>query len=211
MSKRQADLICLVLVALAFGLAARLYSHLPDPVPVHWNALGRANGYVHKPWGAFVLPFLTLVGYALLRIAPSISPKGFRVDEFIGVYNVLMVATVAILFGATFLILATANGAAVDRPRLISVGAGLLALVLGNYMGKLKRNFIAGIRTPWTLASDEVWMRTHRLAGKLLVAGGLVALLAGVLDLPISITAAALASALLVPVVYSLVISLRID
>ena len=56
---------------------------------------------------------------------------------------------------------------------------GLLLLVIGNYMGKVRKNFFVGIRTPWTLASDEVWMRTHHLGGWLFVVGGLIIAVAG--------------------------------
>jgi uncharacterized membrane protein len=60
----------------------------------------------------------------------------------------------------------------------------LLALILlaqvfiGNSMGKVRRNFFIGIRTPWTLASEAVWYATHRLAARLMVASGLLGLLA---------------------------------
>ena len=43
-------------------------------------------------------------------------------------------------------------------------------------MGKLRHNWFVGIRTPWTLASEEVWTRTHRLAAPIWVSGGIVQL-----------------------------------
>jgi uncharacterized membrane protein len=64
-------------------------------------------------------------------------------------------------------------GRPVDMVRGIEAGIGLLLAVVGNFLGKVTRNFFVGIRTPWTLASEEVWMRTHRLGGRLFVLAGL--------------------------------------
>jgi uncharacterized membrane protein len=55
---------------------------------------------------------------------------------------------------------------------IAALSVGVLLMVIGNYMGKLRKNFFIGIRTPWTLASDAVWERTHRFAGPLFVAAG---------------------------------------
>lgn len=61
--------------------------------------------------------------------------------------------------------------------RLVPASLGLLFLVIGNYMPKMKQNPTLGIRLPWTLANEENWNRTHRLGGKVWVAGSLVLLL----------------------------------
>ena len=90
-------------------------------------------------------------------------------------------------------------GKPVDMTRGVEAGIGLLLAVVGNFFGKLTRNFFVGIRTPWTLASDEVWMRTHRLAGKLFVVAGLAMFVlalagAGPISMMIVVGAAALVS-----------------
>lgn len=61
--------------------------------------------------------------------------------------------------------------------RLVPASLGLMFLVIGNYMPKMKQNPTLGIRLPWTLANEENWNRTHRLGGKVWVVGGLVLLL----------------------------------
>ncbi len=53
-------------------------------------------------------------------------------------------------------------------------GIGIMFAIIGNYFGKLQSSFFIGIRTPWTLSSDTVWRKTHRLAGKLFVVAGLL-------------------------------------
>jgi uncharacterized membrane protein len=88
------------------------------------------------------------------------------------------------------------------------VGAiGVMILVIGNQLGKSRSMYLVGIRTPWTLASEEVWVRTHRLGGKLMVVAGLAMIGAALLPLPAgllwTIPAVAIAIAAAVPIVYS--------
>jgi uncharacterized membrane protein len=73
----------------------------------------------------------------------------------------------------------TAVGRPVDVTRIVPVGLGILFLVTGNYFGRLRSNFVAGIRTPWTLSSELSWNRTHRAAGRLFVGLGLLLALLG--------------------------------
>ncbi|NCT74478.1 MAG: SdpI family protein [Chitinophagaceae bacterium] len=54
---------------------------------------------------------------------------------------------------------------------------GAFWCILGNYMFNLKPNYFAGMRLPWTLHDEENWKETHRLAGKLWFAGGILILL----------------------------------
>jgi len=89
--------------------------------------------------------------------------------------------------------------------RAIIGGVCLLLALLGNLMGKVRRNFYIGVRTPWTLANERVWNATHRFAGKTLVAGGLAGLaltVAGLNGWPVMV---ALLAGALIPVGYSLV------
>jgi uncharacterized membrane protein len=78
-------------------------------------------------------------------------------------------------------------------------------------MGKVTRNFFVGIRTPWTLASDEVWLRTHRFGGRLFVLAGLVLLVSAVLGGGWVVAAIAIGSAAVLSVVYSYVVYRRVE
>jgi uncharacterized membrane protein len=84
-------------------------------------------------------------------------------------------------------------------------------MVIGNYFGKTRKNFFLGIRTPWTLASDEVWGRTHRLAGRLFILQGLI-MFAGVLfEIPVAVLLGMVGVIVVVPVVYSYVVYRRVE
>lgn len=87
--------------------------------------------------------------------------------------------------------------------RLVMIGVGLLFATLGNYLGKSKRNFFLGIRTPWTLASDEVWRRTHRLGGWVMVGAGVALVVMGFTGIHQLAFALVIGAAVLVPVIYS--------
>jgi len=88
-------------------------------------------------------------------------------------------------------------------------GLGLIFVMIGNQLGKSRSMFLIGLRTPWTLASEEVWIKTHRLCGKLMVVGGLVMAGAALLPLPSGLLATiaigVIAVSAGVPILYSFV------
>jgi uncharacterized membrane protein len=105
-----------------------------------------------------------------------------------------------------------AHGAhgAQDSTRVLAGGISLAVILLGNVFGKLRRNFWFGVRTPWTLADERVWYATHRLAGKTMVAGGLLALVAVLGGLAVGVAMSFLLLGALVPMGYSLVYARRL-
>jgi uncharacterized membrane protein len=168
-------------VVAAFALTAVFYDRLPQLVPTHWNLHGQADGFTPKPWGPFVTPLGMTAVFALFVAIPAMSPRGFRIAPFERVFEILLVSMLGFLFYLHTLVLLAGTGTRVDIGRSVMIGLGVLCAIIGNFMGKLTRNFFVGIRTPWTLASDEVWGRTHRLGGKLFVAGGLAMVVVGLL------------------------------
>jgi len=146
-----------------------------------------------------------------LMVIPRISPRGYRVERFQNVFEIIQVTLLAFLFMVTILALLAGIGAPVPMNRAIHAGTGLLFIVLGNFMGKLTKNFFVGIRTPWTLASDEVWLRTHRLGGKLFVLAGLGLLVSGLLGGGVIPLLVAVGVAGGIPAIYSYVLYRRIE
>ena len=208
---RTNHIVCLLLAAAAFAVAVALYAQLPDPVPTHWNWRGVADGFTPKPWGAFILPLATLGTYLLLVAVPRISPRGFQMERFARVYGLIVTALVATLFAITVIALLAATGVPLPIQRATPMLVGALFVVLGNFMGKLTKNFFIGIRTPWTLASDEVWGRTHRLGGRLFVAGGFVAILSGLFTTSPTVFLTVILTAALIPAAYSYVLYRRLE
>ncbi|NBD08351.1 SdpI family protein [Corallococcus silvisoli] len=207
----RANLLSLGLVIGSFVMAAVLYNRLPESMPTHWNASGVVDGHASKPWGPFLLPLVMAGMFLLLVVVPRISPQGFRVDRFQGVYEGIQAAILAFMFLVTALVMLAGIGVPVPMDRVLVCATGLLFVVLGNFMGKFTKNFFCGIRTPWTLASDEVWLRTHRLGGRLFVLAGGVSFVSGLLGggpIPLLV---AIAVAVGVPVLYSYILYRRIE
>jgi uncharacterized membrane protein len=68
-----------------------------------------------------------------------------------------------------------------------------------------------GVRTPWTLASDAVWVGTHRLAARLLVGAGALGALAIFAGAPVAPCFVLLMAAALWPVAYSYILYRRLE
>jgi uncharacterized membrane protein len=173
------QIIGLGLVGASFALHVALYDLLPDPVPHHWNARGAPDDFMAKPWGAFVNPIVMAFVWVLYSVAPIISPRTYELRKSKESFDIPLVGVLTLLFIITSTTFLRAAGWSVTIQHIIPIGLGVLLMVLGNYMGKIRRNFFIGIRTPWTLADEEVWLRTHQFGGKVtVVAGALVVITA---------------------------------
>jgi uncharacterized membrane protein len=193
----------LILAVLAMTAAA--YPYLPNVVPMQWDAHGHVNGWGAK-WTLFVIEPGIMAGILLLfAVLPWLSPKHFEVDSFRSTYLYIMVIVLAVMTYAHALILAAGLSWKIDVGRAIEGGVCLLIALTGNVLGKVRRNFYVGIRTPWTIANEHVWNVTHRLAAKTFFAGGLVGLLAVILSAPFWLPIGVIGIAALTPVIYSLV------
>ena len=124
--------------------------------------------------GPGMMAALTALGVAL----PWLSPKRFNVLEFESTYYYMCGIPVCLLGYVYALVLATCVTGSVSMHRALPAGLCVLLILMGNPMGKVRSNFFIGIRTPWTLASPQVWYATHRMAARLMVASGVLGLLA---------------------------------
>lgn len=196
--------VSLILASLITGVL--VYPHLPDLVPSHWNVQGQVDSYSSKIWGAFGLPLMAAGIYLLMVLVPRIDPRRENYARFRGAYRFLKLALAVFLVLLYVIILMNAMGYRVSVDRAVVTAVGLLFMVLGNFMGQLRHNYFVGIKTPWTLASEEAWQKTHRFAARLWVGAGLVTALSGLLlggQKGLVIIVAALGTAAIVPVIYS--------
>lgn len=194
--------IGLILVLASFVLTVWLYPHIPEPVP-GWNG--------SKALFAFLIPAIAAFKWALLALLPRIAPRGFRLDQFLDLFGILGTGIILVLSLLNAIILLQEAGYVLPLPAIVPVAVGVLMIFFGNYMGKLRKNFFIGFRTPWTLASDEVWARTHRFGGWLFVLSGLVIAADGMLGANIPIVVVAVLCAAFAPLVYSFVLYRRIE
>jgi uncharacterized membrane protein len=209
--KRNYFLVGMVLTAVAVGASVILYPYLPLQMPTHWNIHGQVDGYGAKSWAAFLGPGFMVFMLVLFRVLPWLSPKRFEVDTFVSTYLYMMVVLLAFFAYIHGLSLWAGLRGPWDISRAIFGGVCLLFALLGNVLGKVRRNFWIGVRTPWTLADERVWYATHRFAAKTFVAGGLAAFALGLVGAPFWVSFATLMAGALTPVVHSLVYYKRLE
>lgn len=186
MTKVKKDwLLWLVIAGLFIGGMA-VYPLLPAQVPMHWNAAGEVDGYGSRLVGAFALPLLTLGLYLLFLLLPAIDPRRDNYPKFAGVYDLFKWFMVLFFAALHVVILTAALGYNPNVGLIAKLGVGILLVVLGNYFGKLRHNYFFGIKTPWTLASEEVWVKTHRFAGPLWMVAGLIFMVAAFFNHPVT-------------------------
>jgi len=206
MTTRRTNVLSLIFIAIPIAVSIYLYPSLPEQIPTHWNLAGEVDDYTPKFWGVLILPLAAAFVFLVMKLIPVISPKGFRTDQFQGVINIFTVTLVGFMSAVALLVLLAATGRDVHVNEVVFAGVGLLFIVLGNYLGKVRKNFFIGIRTPWTLASDEVWSRTHRLGGWVFVLIGFFLFINAFIQFPEAWLIGAIVLVALVPVVYSFVI-----
>ena len=202
----ELPLLAILLADVAFGLWA--LPRLPERVPVHWNLAGEADGFGPAWQNALLMPALALGLWALLLVLPLADPLRRNYPRFLVTLK-LFRWLVPLLIAAFQVVVALGMlGVASDPGQGVRAILAIAFVVLGNSMGKLKHNWFIGIRTPGTLASEEVWTRTHRLAAPIWVAGGLVQLAGAFVPGTTGeiLFAAPLAAMILAPIGYSFVL-----
>lgn len=167
------ELIPLIVMVLYIILAAYFWSILPDTVPTHFNASGAPDDYSSKTFLVLLNLGVIVLLYLLLTFLPQIDPFWKKIEKR---YNVFLMFRDVVLAFFLFTGIVTFVSAAEGRFQIetYGVGFGLLFILLGNYLPRIPRNFFFGVRSPWTLASDEVWKKTHVLAGWAFVGAGVI-------------------------------------
>ncbi len=154
-------------------IAAAAYPSLPDQIPIHFDFSGVPDNYAGK-WFIFAIPLLSFVLTALAEFMPKIDPKGESYDKFPKVYQLMHWLINLVLCGCNVFIILYSLGYHFNIGYLSGPMVGIMLIVLGNYMPKFKQSFFCGIKTPWALADEENWYKTHRFGGKVWVIGGVL-------------------------------------
>jgi uncharacterized membrane protein len=202
--------LALLFVAAAFAVVACYYTRLPEGIAVHWDLYGTANVWLPKQEGALALPLITLIVIGFLVAAAPKTAEESDSNFLPRNYPKPVAAIAALLLYVTIMVVSVGAGVKLSVPSYISIGLGILIIAIGNALGKTTSNPTIGIRTPWTLASEEVWFRTHRFGGWLFVLAGLAMMISGLLGDGLGFSIFAVIGVALVSTVYSFVIS-RLD
>ncbi len=171
--------ILLNLAAALFGGA--MMSRLPQRVASHWGADGAVNGYSSRVMLVLLVPLLSLVMAVVLAYAPMLDPKRRNFPMHADAYWVVTNAVLIFLAALHVMIIGFNLGWPININLVMGIGLGLLFIILGNMLTRVRPNWIFGVRTPWTLSSDLSWRETHRVAGYGFVVAGIASLMTALL------------------------------
>ena len=206
MSKKKANIIIAIILAVTAAITLFYYPSVPDIIPTHWGPDGQIDGTGPKHM-LFVFWAIAAGVNLLMLFAEKIDPKGENYKKFPKVFNVFRIFITGLLCGLVLLTIAFSfNPQVLDMNSIMYPVMGLMFILLGNYMPKVKHNYTFGIKTMWTIASENVWNKTHRMAGPLWVAGGLAMMAMMFIKSSVAATAVMFGVMLvmvIVPMVYS--------
>lgn len=171
----------LALAAIANIVAyVALLPSMPDQMPSHWGLDG-VDEWSSKE-NSIALAVMPAILLIVLFIVPRIDPKRRNFDRFAGIYRTFAAVITLFMMAVSWMGPLTVWGYLSTNGTLLNTLLfgffGVLFIGLGNYLPRIKPNFTFGIRTPWTLASEEVWRRTHRASGPAFVIAGMATLVA---------------------------------
>jgi uncharacterized membrane protein len=152
-------------------LALIYYPTLPERIPFHFDKKGLPDRFGPKPQIFLIYFALIVFLYLLLTFLPIIDPFWEKIRKK---YNLFLLFRdlVLVFFLFTYIMILSSARAGKLQTNLFMAGLGFLFVLIGNYLPKLPRNFFFGVRTPWALASEVVWKKTHILSGWVFVIGG---------------------------------------
>lgn len=151
------------------------WNRLPDEIATHFGEGGAADGWSSKPAAVFGLPLILLALHFVCVFVTAYDPKRKNISG--KMYRVILWLVPVISLVTNVSILANAAGYPLNIEAIVNVMVGIVFLLIGNYLPKCRLNYSAGIRTPWTLSSEENWNRTHRLGGWMMALAGILFLI----------------------------------
>lgn len=165
----------LIIIVFSFLFTLYFYPQLPEKMASHWNFKGEVDGYMSKFWGAFLMPFISIGLFLLYLVIPKIDPLRENIEKFREYFDGLIALIIGFLFYLHILVIVWNIGINFNLSQFIIPALGVLFYYIGILVDKAKRNWFIGIRTPWTLSSEKVWNKTHKIGGKLFKIAGIVA------------------------------------
>lgn len=197
-----------IVIAFAFLLSVLFYNQVPDVIDSHWDSQGRVNGTMNRFWGMFLLPSMMVGLTILLSYLPKIDPLNPNFKDFQPYYfGFIIVFNIFMLLVHGYVILWNAKITTLNPSKFVIPITGALLYASGVLVNNARRNWFAGIRTPWTLSSETVWNKTHHFGGYIFKGAGILIFLSVLFPdntmwiiLPVTLGAA------LIPVLYSYVV-----
>jgi uncharacterized membrane protein len=170
----KTEFLPIFFIGLSISLSYFFYTAFPERVPIHWNIRGEVDNWGSQGSAAFVLPAVIAGMYLLFLLLPLLDPKKEKYAQFGRSFHIIKGLIIGFMAAFYILVSLYVIGWGWPPDKIVPLGVGLLFIILGNYLPKVKMNWFIGIRTPWTLSSEAVWQKTHRVGGKLFMLSGLI-------------------------------------
>ena len=194
---------CIILLQTVVGVA--LWEKLPEQIATHFNFNSEPDGWTSKAFTVFGMPLVLLALHWICLLSSRSQIRNY--SGKIGRFMLLIVPAVSLL--TTVLCYGYALGAPFDIGRVVLSFVGLIFAVTGNYLPKVRRNWYTGIKLPWTLADDENWNKTHRMAAPVWVVCGIALMICGLIGYTKGFAFAIIMVMVFLPTVYSFVLHIR--
>ncbi len=162
-----------LLIVVSVVFTAAVYSQLPDRIATHFGVNG-PDRWSGKFFGAWLFPAIAFGIWALLITIPRIDPHRANYAKFQSAYDTIVIASVLVTVLVQIAVLGSALGWPIRVETMVPLAVGGLFIVIGELLPRSSPTWFFGIRTPWTLSSDTVWHRTHRVGGFLMIVAGLL-------------------------------------
>lgn len=197
------NIISIILIAAVTVWGLLCYDKLPTQVPTHFDLNGNADKFSPREFVMWFIPAISLFVLLVVSGLLKVSPEKFSASQSLSAISKLNFGIVLFLMTIHFATIKEALEPGLWMKMTLPFSMAVLTIFIGNYLGKLEKNFIVGIRVPWTIASDENWKHTHRFAGKTYFVAGIISLAAALLYTSAFVSVGLLLLASLVSVGYS--------
>jgi len=164
---RKSMIILFGIVLLSFLIGICFYPRMPEEMASHWNVKGEVDGCMSKFWGLFLLPLILTAVVLFFLILPKMDPLRANIEEFRKYYDGFIILLSLFMLSIQLQVILWNFNIKISPNIIIAIGFSLLFFYLGILSENSKRNWVIGIKTPWTLSSDIVWQKTHKIDGKL--------------------------------------------
>ena len=176
MSVRKSEILIVGIALLSFAIGVYYYPQMPEQMASHWNAAGQVDDYLSKFWGLFLIP-ITLVGLALLFMAvPRVDPLRENIEKFRKYYDGFVILFMIFMICVYLATILWSIEIRISINVFLPIAAGIMFIGAGILVENTKQNWFVGIRTPWTMSSESVWDKTHRMGGKLFKIAGVISI-----------------------------------
>ena len=180
-ANRKTLIITSIVTILPMLIGILCWNRLPDVMATHFGINNEANGFSSKAFAVFGIPVLLLAVLWLGAFATSHDPKRQNISQ--KMFSLVLWIAPVISLAAAATMYPINLGYELDITFFSGLLLGLMFIIIGNYLPKARQNYTIGIKIPWTLANEENWNRTHRLAGYLWMVCGILLVLISVMRL----------------------------